>query len=83
MHHTIWKVANENKYFKKISNTRWIEVVDGEEKFSFDSLLQNEDELILYAPDRNFYIKLDANCFTWGYTINKFDKFLYTGRWMD
>ena len=49
-------------------------------RFQFVEYTQ-KNEIILFAFDRNFYIKLDNNKINMGNTKNDFPKSLYSGTW--
>jgi len=48
-------------YFKRVSDTEWIETKDGIYYARFEFYSQNDDSVILYKVDGNLYIQLNAN----------------------
>jgi hypothetical protein len=80
----LWKVENKEKYFKKISDKEWVEIDQEKEvhRFVFIEQLEN-DEVILDARDRNFFVKLNSLGGFWGGSINDISHRFIKGSWFN
>jgi hypothetical protein len=58
-----WQLTNKNWYFIQISSGKWVEIKDDKVIYSFDEIeIKNTNEVIqviLFASDRNFYLRLN------------------------
>ena len=78
----LWKVEDKEKYFKKISDKEWVELDDGKEVHRFIFIEQpQEDEVILDAHDRNFFVKLNSYGGFWGGNVNDINHRFVKGSW--
>ena len=79
-----WKKNGNEHYFSKISETNWAETVDGRRAFKFDFVERNGDKVVLFAADRDFYLKIDSSSVRFGQTKDKADEnLLYEGKWLN
>jgi hypothetical protein len=82
-----WKVANINHYFNQISSGKWVETKDDKVIFSFDEVeikKSNEDiQVILFDPNRNFYLSLNNKDVRFGSSKESIDNILYEGSWQN
>lgn len=94
--HVCWKVDGADRFFKKLTNLTWIEMDQGRQIYSFDFVYEEEksDTIILYAVDRQFYLKLTATTLTIEKTLDLLNenetsksksviKELYKGTWVE
>lgn len=80
----IWKVDNQEHYFKQLNENEWIETENDDlikYKFNFVDFLPNDDKIILFAEDRGFYISLDPFYAKWGNNRDELDKMFLIGTW--
>ena len=47
----VWKVNNEDKYFKSLGGGSWGEFANGRQVFSFSEVSRNGDQLVLRKTD--------------------------------
>ena len=78
---TCWKANNKDYYFKKYSNTQWIESLNGTEFFILN-VIKSEitNQLVLNDPNRKLFIKLENYNAKFGFNRNNFIKSLL-GSW--
>ena len=79
-----WKVNGKDQYFNKMSNSTWSEIVDGITVFSFDLVKQNNDTVVIFASDRDFYLTINSNSVRWGPTVDLASQnLIYNGKWLN
>jgi hypothetical protein len=89
----VWKAntntaeeKNVTNVFYRISDSFWVEKLTEESKLEFKlkfhSYNKFDDSLILYAYDRDFYIKIEDDSWTWGNSEEEFNYSLYKGKWI-
>ena len=80
---TIWKENGKNHYFRKDSDTEWIEIDNGKTNFRFNFIEAKieDNQIILYSVDRNFYINLNTNNAKWGDDKNNIQNVFLEGTW--
>jgi hypothetical protein len=59
--YSIWKVNQVEHYFKRVSDTEWIEAKDGIYYARFELINQNDNLVTIYKVDGNIYVDLMAN----------------------
>ena len=59
--YSIWKVNQVEHYFKRVSDTEWIETYDGIYFARFYFVEQNDDKVLIFKIDGHFYIELRNN----------------------
>ena len=73
---------HEEKYFKKDSESEWIELDNGKTKYKFKFVEQIEnEEVILNAEDRHFFVKLNSHGAYWGASLKDINRRFITGTW--
>jgi len=82
----IWKVKDQNKYFKKISDTVWSETSEGKEFSKYSLVKQIKDQVILscFRNEKNLLLKLtsDQCFFTYSNDIDSIDRNFVNGSWV-
>jgi len=71
--YSIWKVKQVEHYFKRVSDTEWIETKNGIYWARFVFVKQNDDYVELFKVDGSFYLHLFANYSSLG----------LLGKWVD
>ncbi len=78
-----WKLTNKNWYFIQTSSGKWVEIRDDKVIFSFDEVEIKKSngviQVILFASDRNFYLRLNNKDARIGSTRESIDIILYQG----
>jgi len=57
----VWKVNGEDKYFKRVSDTKWAEYVNGRHVFDFDFLGNDGD--VVYLKKCGWYTYISISLF--------------------
>ncbi len=81
MSYTYWKVKDEDKYFKKVSDSEWHEFHNGRHVFSFEFMRSSGDKVFLKKKGWLMYLQLDSSKIIYGESPYDLDKFLYSGGW--
>lgn len=76
----IWKVDNENKYFKHLSGDDWGEFVDDKQVFRFTFISKDGPKLTLKKTDGSI-LNFDSDKVY--ITFNGSRKLLYHGKWIE
>jgi hypothetical protein len=77
----VWKVNGEEKYFKRVSDTKWVEYDNGRHVFDFDFLSYDGDAVYLKKCGWLMWLRLDSDRIIYGESLDKLDKHLYWGGW--
>jgi hypothetical protein len=82
---TKWSENNRDHHFE-YQNSQWVEKENGRLKFDYEVVDKNENQVILYATDRNFFVCLKEDRALWGMMndecVGESDK-IFNGKWMD
>lgn len=83
INHKYWKTNDkEDKEFIRKSDQEWYEKNNGVIRYYLKFESENDDEVILFAEDRKFYLKLDSVGLKWGYSIYDINFEINHGEWI-
>lgn len=77
----VWKVNGEDKYFKRVSDTKWAEYANGRHVFDFEFLGSDGDVVYLKKSGWLMWLRLDSERIIYGESRDDLDKHLYWGGW--
>lgn len=79
---SVWKSDGKKNYFYRKSEFEWIELDNGVITNSFNEISRNSLGVLIYASDRDFYIKLEDSGFFWGKTQDNLPNRMSSGIWL-
>lgn len=77
----VWKVKNEDKYFKKQSEIVWFEFLNGNKVLSLEFIKEQGDSVVLKRTD-GFYLRLEPERLLIGSSENDYNRIEYYGNWI-
>ena len=79
----IWKERNNGKLFLQINETKWDEIQNDEFRNSFEFVAKNENCVVLFSVDRNFYVSLNPGNAKFSENQNEINTIFCYGDWKE
>ena len=78
-----WYINSYHSFISYDNSTNWYEVSKDKLTFTFEfKSISNTNDIILFAKDRNFYVKISNDKMYFGDDFYHFPNILYTGKWV-